>query len=261
MGLIRQQQTQSQQVAAAAGSAVVTAARVGRLLGRTGWRLAKQLPGATMVEAQALRLGTAIAGEFARLLDAPGEVFGGGTPEEQRAMRLLQNAATDTEPLRSAMSELLERSAESDGSRGSEYLYGTIVSQLVPDEARILAALTGGREYAAIDVVVKPSSRAASYVELANESTVGLAAKVSAPQNTATYLTRLHTFGLVEFSTPGDGLHGQFDVLRASPGVQQARSRAHAGGGKTRIVRKRVMLSKFGAEFWAACAPSASPAQ
>ena len=41
---------QPSQMVAAAGTAIVSAARVGRLLSRSGWRIARQLPGAKTVE-------------------------------------------------------------------------------------------------------------------------------------------------------------------------------------------------------------------
>jgi len=247
---VRQQQAQSQQVALAAGRAVVTVARAGRLLGRTGWRLARQLPGVSTVEAQVQRVGATLAGELGRLLDAPAGQR--TSADEQRAMALLQNAATDPEPLRSAMSELLERSADQRGGRGNDYLFGTIISQLVPDEARILAALVGGREYAVVDVVVKPA-RGAGRVELANASTVGRAAKVAHPGNTGTYLTRLHGFGLIDFGPATPELASQYDVLGDDPAVQRVKSAVE--GGRARLERKRVTLSRFGAQFWDAAAP------
>src|SRR4051794_7668393 len=44
------------QVVAAAGSAIVTGAKLGRILGRSAWRIAKQVPGVIAVEQQAQRL-------------------------------------------------------------------------------------------------------------------------------------------------------------------------------------------------------------
>lgn len=248
--------SQQQHVAVSAGRTVVTAARVGRLLGRTGWRMARQLPGVSTIEAQALRLGQTLTQEFARLLEMPQGTGGAVTTEELRAMKLITDAGANAEPLRSAMTELLERSAEQNGTQSREYLYGTIVSQLVPDEARILAALAGGRSFAVVDVLARHSGRSTSTVELANASTVGTAAGVSLPANTSTYLTRLHGFGLVEFGPATDDLASEFVALGSDPAVRAARSRTD--NGKTRSVRKSVKLSEFGAEFWSACSPSAA---
>jgi hypothetical protein len=252
----RPEPSQNGQLVAAAGSAIVTAARVGRLLGRSGWRIAKQLPGVTVVEHQAQRLRQSAAAEMFRLLDMPQQTFGTASPEEQRVMMLVRNADTDPAPLRTAMSELLHRASGSNGRTSRDYLFGTIVSQLVPDEARILAALAGRRSFAVIDVVAKPAGRSTTRTVLANASTVGAEAGVSVTRNAATYLTRLTSFGLVEFGPPVDDMGRQFALLVADAAVREARAHIErAKLGSVKLVRKSVSLSPLGRELWAACAP------
>jgi hypothetical protein len=244
------------QLVATAGSAIVTAGRIGRLLGRAGWRIAKQLPGVSVVEQQAQRLRHAAGEELLRLLEVPTHLFGAAGPEEQRVMMLVRGAQTDPTPLRTAMSELLQRSSEATDSKSRAYLFGTIVSQLVPDEARILAALASGESYAAVDVVAKQVGRPATRRVLGNASTVGAAAGISSVQNTATYLTRLQGLGLVEFGSAHDSMREQYEALTAGDAVKQARERIETGRlGAARIVRKSVSLSALGRDFWAACAP------
>jgi hypothetical protein len=186
----------------------------------------------------------------------PQHLVGPASPEEQRVMMLVQDADTDAAPLRTAMTELLERSAETNHARSSDYLFGTIVSQLVPDEARILAALAAGDAFAVVDVVAKQVGRAPTRTLVSNTSTVGKAAGISSPANTPTYLTRLRGFGLIEFGRPGDGLSAQFEALTADPAVASVRAGAERSKhGSTKLIRKSVTLSAFGREFWAACAP------
>ena len=242
------------QLAGTAGGAVVTAARMGRLFGRVGWRIARQLPGMAAVEQQGHRLREAAAAELIRLLELPQQILGG--PEDQRVMMLVRNATTDPTPLRTAMSELLHRSTEADRTSSREYLFGTIVSQLVPDEARILAALSGGRRFAVVDVLTKQVSRSHSRTVLANASTVGAAARVSLPDNVPTYLSRLHSFGLIEFSPGIDGLDGQFAALNDDPAVRAAKAKADGKFGSVKVARKSVLLSELGREFWSAAAPA-----
>jgi hypothetical protein len=261
-GLARSDPAANAQLVAAAGSAIVTAARVGRLLGRSGWRIAKQLPGVALVEQQAQRLGEAATAELRRLLDVPQQLFTPAGGEDARVMMLVQNASTDPAPLRTAMSELLSRSSETGAGRSREYLYGTIVSQLVPDEARILAAMADGKSFAAVDVAARHVGRAASRTVLSNASTVGTVAKVSPARNVATYLTRLHSFGLVEFGPAADELNAEYDQLAIDDAVQEARVRIEKGKlGSVRIVRKTVALSALGRDFWSACAPGSATAR
>lgn len=253
--LARTEHAPGTQLASSAGGAIVTVARVGRLLGRAGWRIAKQLPGVTMLEQQAQRLQQVAAAELLRLLEMPQQFLGTASPEEQRVMMLVQNANSDPAPLRTAMSELLSRAGSSSGGRSKEYLFGTIVSQLVPDEARVLAALAGGKQFAVVDVVAKNVGRAARPV-LANASQLGDVAGIAPARNAATYLTRLHGLGLVEFGPAADELAASYEKLAVDSAVQDARvtiERNKMGGVK--LIRKTVALSALGRDFWTACAP------
>jgi len=259
---VRIDQQQRTEVVAAAGNAIVTAARVGRLLGRSGWRIARQLPGVDAVEAQAQRLRHGAAAEMLRMLELPQNVFGAGTPEELRSMVLMQHSGNDPEPLRSAMTELLQRATDPDRGKSRDYLFGTIVSQLVPDEARILATLASGGSFAVIDVVAKQIGRSATRPVLRDVSTVGLAAGISAPADTPAHVGRLRSLGLVEVTSAGEEMVDQFDVLEKDDAVVAARAEVdNAKSGSAKIVRKTIRLSAFGQEFWSACAPPPSALQ
>jgi hypothetical protein len=247
------------QLVAAAGGALVSAARVGRLLGRSGWRIAKQLPGMALVEQQAQRLREAAAAEMMRLLDMPQQLFGTASGEEQRVMMLVQGANSDPAPLRTAMSELLSRASGTTSGRSRDYLFGTIVSQLVPDEARILAALAEGGQFATVDVVAKHVGRSASRTVLSNACSIGTVAGISPARNVPTYITRLHGFGLVEFGPEDEDLATEYDQLTVDSTVQEARAKIDKNKlGSAKLVRKTVALSPLGREFWAACAPDRS---
>jgi hypothetical protein len=252
-------EVQPAQVVAAAGSAIVTAARMGRLLGRSGWRIARQLPGARTVEREAQRLQSFAAAESRRILQMPSSSGGPSGPplsEEQRAAHYIRNADPGRAPLRNAMSELLERSVEATRTDSREYLYGTIISQLVPDEARILAAMADGTHFAAADVVQK-QRRGAPRTILANASSVGRQAGLVSPDNVPTYLSRLAHFGLIEFGPEDESLGVQYDILTADATIQNARTTVESQGrASVKIVRKSVGMSKFGREFWAASDPS-----
>jgi hypothetical protein len=221
--------------------------------------LARQLPVVTAVGTAvgtgAQRLGSVAADELLRLLDIPQQVVPHGNPEERRVMMLVESDGADPEPLRSAMTELLQRSSASTSQEGKEYLFGTIISQLVPDEARILAALAGGRRFAVVDVVAKQVGRSHIRTVLTNASTVGAAARVALADNVPIYLSRLLSFGLVEFGTAVDGLDAQFAALEDDPAVRAARTGADGKFGSAKLVRKSVLLSQLGREFWTAAAP------
>jgi hypothetical protein len=244
------------QVVAAAGTAIVSAAKVGRVLTRSGWGLARRLPGGQALQREVQRLQDAALTEVRRMLDVPETTAPPNvTGEERRAMMLIQNS-DGPEPLRSAMNELLERSVEPDRGASREYLYGNIISQLVPDEARILAALSDGSVFAAADVVAKHFGRPPRVI-LANASIVGRSAGVVTPDNVSTYVTRLLSFGLVEFGPPDDSIDTQYDILATDATVQAAEATVQARKlGSARLVRKTLSISQFGREFWSASDPA-----
>jgi hypothetical protein len=250
--------------AASAGTTLVATARVGRIVGRSYLRLARQLPGVSTLEREAGKLTRAVVDRAAELMDEPPAVTGSAvyaSADEQRVLRQPHNADREAEPLRSAMSRLLSRSTGL--TSGRQYLFASIVAQLVPDEARILAALADNEPFAVIDVEVKASGRGTTRTArtvLANASTLGRVADVRVTADAAAYLTRLFRFGLVDFG-PADGrLADEYDEIAADETVRRARAAAEAAKqGTVRHHRKTVTLSDLGREFWAATAPSPLP--
>jgi hypothetical protein len=79
------------------------------------------------------------------------------------------------------------------------------------------------------------------------------------PRGAGTYLSRLHSLGLVEFGPAADELNDQYDALSNDEAVREARaSIERAKLGSPRVTRKTVSLSGLGWEFWSACAPDAA---
>lgn len=250
--------------AASAGTTLVAAARVGRIVGRSYLRLARQLPGVATLEREAGKFTRAVVDRAAELMDEPPAAAGSAvyaTADEQRVLRQPHNTDREAEPLRAAMGQLLNRSTGL--TSGRQYLFASIVAQLVPDEARILAALADNEPFAVIDLVVKASGRGTTRTArtvLANASTLGRVADVRVTTEAAAYLTRLFRFGLVDFG-PADGrLAAQYEAIAADETVRRARAAAEeAKQGTVRQHRKTVTLSDLGREFWAATAPGPLP--
>ena len=80
---------------------------------------------------------------------------------------------------------------------------------------------------------------------------------MTTPDNVPTYLTRLASFGVVEFGGEEENLSTQYEILAADDLVRAARQRLAKGRrNPARIVRKSVRLSAMGREFWTATDPS-----
>ncbi len=176
-------------------------------------------------------------------------------------MLLVHNGADDPEPLRTAMTELLRPLAEPDRTRSRDYLFGTIVSQLVPDEARILAALAGGQRFAVVDVVAK-DRRPLHGPHRARPTCrrSGDAAGVASPAEHR-HLPRpgCAASGWSRSARTGGQRPRRRSTVQLADDAGVAR-RASDGERASAAARgscaRRVRLSPLGREFWAACAPT-----
>jgi hypothetical protein len=238
-------------------SLVTQAGLLARWATRTGADLARRLPGAAAVESELGELERRVLGELRRRLDNvdPLPSSSDAEPEEPPDTVRARTAPPprQTEPLRVAMAELLTRSVEQTAQRAREYLYLAIVRQLLPDEARILAALADGSTFPLVHVD-RRIGVAGSQRVLANASTVGRAAGVSVPAAVPRYLTRLLHLGLVATGDPDPELGVQYDILMTDPGLRAAEDAARAEG-RARIVRGTVRISELGRDLWDACHP------
>ncbi|MCK9250475.1 MAG: DUF4393 domain-containing protein [Solirubrobacteraceae bacterium] len=237
-------------------------------------RIGRRLPGAAFLERQGDRIERAVVGELRRRLEIPALPAGsddGGAPAPGRdaghdgAPRsdgrpgrsdrgTANGAAPDADPT-ATMEQLLQRSvAESrDDSRRS--LFRTLLSEMVPDEARILAALADGRPFAVIHIAT-PGSHGTIVLE--NASSVGRSAGVTLVDQVPTYLSHLRGLGLVEIGPSHPSLSDEYAVLLTDRPVQEARQRARAGGRRpARIIRRSVRISALGAELWRSTRPAA----
>jgi hypothetical protein len=229
---------------------VLRAATLARWAARTSSGLARQLPGAAAVESELGRLERTVLGELRRRLDdvdplpaAAAETLPAPVAPPDR----------QTEPLRAAMAELLLRSMEQTPQRGREYHHLALLRQLLPDEARILAALADGSRYPLVHVDCRTGVSGSRRL-LANASTVGRAAGVAVPEAVPRYVTRLLQLGLVEVGDADADLGVQYDILLTDSRVRAAEEDARRVG-RVRIARHTLGVAPLGRELWEACRP------
>lgn len=252
--------------------------RAGRLANqavRTGYSVGKHLPGVHAAE-RGLRSAERLAlTELHRRLDLVDDPYRAALGEASAMTRhgtngsrestsaesdatgalALESGATEREPLRAAMAELLNHSIGFGTDRAREYLYAMLLRQLTPDEARIVASLADGSTYPAVDVVERTGLRGGGRVILRNASTVGKSAGVSLPEAVPAYLTRLAGLGLVHVDEEATEMETQYEILLTDSTVRDAQDSVK----RPRTVRRSVHLSTLGARFWAACDPLQGP--
>lgn len=154
-------------------------------------------------------------------------------------------------PLREQGADLLFRSADVDAKEGTHPAYERILSQLTPDEARVLRLLATAGARAAVDVRTWRPLGIGDELVAAGLTMISAEAGCRHPDQMPAYLNNLYRLGLIWFSRePIDDL-GRYQVLEAQPDAQEAMARA----GRARSVRRSIRLTPFGADFCETCLP------
>jgi hypothetical protein len=154
--------------------------------------------------------------------------------------------------LRERGAELLRRSADVDHDLDAHPAYARILTELAPDEARILRVLAQRGPQAAVDVRTGgPMSVLRSELVAPGLNMIGREAGVRHLDRGHRYLDNLSRLGLIWFSREQLDDLQLYHVLEAQPEVTEALE--NAGGGKT--VRRSIHLTPFGHDFCETCLP------
>jgi hypothetical protein len=149
------------------------------------------------------------------------------------------------------MTALLSESLEHDAlSSEREYLVA-VLRQLLPDEARIIAALAEGPPAPTVSVY----RRGSSDVLLDNASLVGRTAAVTLPSRTTRYVAHLLHLGLVETGPEDKGDPVGYEMLLADRAVRPALKEGALGKLPARVERRTLRLSEHGRALWEATRP------
>ena len=170
---------------------------------------------------------------------------------EGEAVPLDGHPLTDRE-LRERGAELLRRSADVEHDMDAHPAYARIVSELAPDEARILRLLALKGPRPAVDVrTAGPIGRIKSDLVAPGLTMIGAEAGVRHSDRLHRYLDNLSRLGLIWFSREQLEEVQLYQVLEAQPDVTEALEKA--GRGKT--VRRSIHLTPFGHDFCETCLP------
>jgi hypothetical protein len=163
----------------------------------------------------------------------------------------LDGHVTEAE-LRERGAELLRRSADVEYDLDAHPAYARILSELAPDEARILRLLAQQGPRPAVDVRtggavgrLKSDLIAPGLTMIAAEAGVRHAEKIHP------YLDNLSRLGLIAFSREQLDDLRLYQVLEAQPDVAEAMDKA----GRAKTVRRSIELTTFGQDFCQCCLP------
>jgi hypothetical protein len=125
-----------------------------------------------------------------------------------------------------------------------------IITELVPDEARILLTLSNGSQHAVLQVHDGEEQL------VQNRSSVGRAAKVHAQDLTARYVTHLLELDLVELTPYAGRAFYEWEMIETETVVREVLSRYdHRKLRKPKLTRQVLRLSPAGRAFCDLCIP------
>jgi hypothetical protein len=160
------------------------------------------------------------------------------------------DGADSLSSLRGRGEELLRRSADLGYSEDAHPAYGQILSQLAPDEARILRLLAEQGPQPSIDV--RSGLPLVSTLVAPGLNMIGPEAGCRYPDRVPSYLNNLYRLGLIWFSRESLRDRLRYQVVEAQPDVLEAMAE---GSRTARTVRRSIVLTPFGEDFCAIVLP------
>ena len=183
-------------------------------------------------------------------LDARVDDLTGPTHEESGGRRQ-GPPLSERDRLRIRGARLLRAAAEIDPVDRAHPAYARILTELAPDEGRILRLLATQGSQASVDV------RSASLIGVGSElvagglNMIGPQAGLAHRDRVSAYLNNLERLGLVWFSHEPLDDPVAYQVLEAQPEVMDAMHSA----ARTRTQQRSIHLTPFGEDFCAVCLP------
>ncbi|HEX7381269.1 MAG TPA: hypothetical protein VF265_03845 [Nevskiaceae bacterium] len=147
-----------------------------------------------------------------------------------------------------ARAEVLQTPAEVEAA-----YFARVLDALVPDEARMLAALDDDARYPVIDVLAAPRLSVFARTVLGPVSTLAKRAGVQAPELGICYLRHLYGLGLVELMPGEQGPAEAYELLEARSDVRRVVEAARGNGHRVHVQRRALRRSAVGARLWRAC--------
>lgn len=199
---------------------------------------------------QAVRTGLKVAGWTERqVMGALRSRLDASAP---LAINAAQTVASSPASVQTKMSSLLDSALSQSSATSRQMLFHKILDQIVPDEARILGALSDGSASPLLHVYGRTRAGLVGEVVLENFSLIGKTANLGLPQLTPTYVSHLLSLGLLETGPEDPTLKDEYEILAADITVLKAIKQAARGPIPARIDKYTLRLSGLGIELWQA---------
>jgi hypothetical protein len=156
-----------------------------------------------------------------------------------------------SEELRAQGRELLRQAADVNFDQEAHPAYARILSELVPDEGRILRLLAVSGSQPSVDVRASNLIGVGSQLIAPGLNMIGAQAGLRHRDRVAAYLNNLFRLGLISFSEEPLEDPIAYQVLEAQPEVMKAIKETT----RAKTVQRSVRLTPFGEDFCRVCLP------
>lgn len=178
----------------------------------------------------------------------------GGAPHVISADSYSVDGARELEnvDLKARGAALLRRSADVKLEQEGHPAYVRILSELAPDEARILRFLYLEGPQPSIDIRTgRPLGIGSELVE-GGLNMIGEHSGLTYAERIHPYLTNLNRLGMVEFSKESVSNPTRYQLVEAQPHMTEVMGRA---GFAAKAVQRSILLTTFGQDFVESCLP------
>ena len=146
---------------------------------------------------------------------------------------------------------LLHTAADVEAEDGAHPAYARILTELAPDEGRILRLLATEGPQPSVDVRATSLIGISADLVASGLNMIGAAAGVIHADRVPAHLNNLERLGLIWFSHEPLEQPGAYQVLEAQPDVMDAIKRAP----RARTTQRSIVLTAFGRDFCDVCLP------
>lgn len=146
---------------------------------------------------------------------------------------------------------LLRAAADVDAEEHAHPAYARILTELAPDEGRILRLLATEGPQPSVDVRATNLLGVSTELIASGLNMIGAAAGAGHRERIAVYLNNLERLGLIWFSREPLEDPGAYQVIEAQPEVMDAIKRA----SRAKTVQRSIVLTAFGRDFCDVCLP------
>jgi hypothetical protein len=191
-------------------------------------------------------LGITELDERVRQLGAPAAVSSIADGDDRRNGEVSESVA-----LRIKGADLLQAAAELNDHNEAHPAYARILTELAPDEARILRLLATNGAQPSVDVRASHLIGVGSELIAFGLNMIGPEAGVAHPERVSAYLNNLERLGLIWFSREPIDDAVAYQVVEAQPEVLEALRSA----SRAKTVQRSLVLTAFGKDFCETCLP------